>query len=544
MHGTSIPVIYQVYPRSFRDTNGSGMGDLKGIIEKLDYIAELGADYLWISPFLKSPQIDGGYDVSDYTEVEPRFGNNDDLHDLVMTARQRGVEVMMDLVLPHTSDQHAWFIASRKDRTNPKAAWYVWADPKPDGTAPNNWVSVFGGLPAWTWSPTRRQFYHHQFLSCQPSLNLNNPEVWNSMLEIVEWWLRFGIRAFRLDALHHAFFDEELADNTTDPDAVRRGEENPFAYTIGNHSRGRPHLEEFCQALRTLGSKYPDTFYIAEIAEKATALRAVGPTKLHATYFFEPLVLQTLDPLKVSDILSSSFKEFPPRSFAWALSNHDFARHPSRLHPDPKFYDAFVRMSTALFMLTPAPYSMYQGEELGLPAAELTYEDLIDPFDRQFWPLGQQRDTARTPFPWDAQQKNLGFSEADQTFLKVDLNHSAFAAATQREDKHSHYRYFQRLIAYKKLMSTSQGELSFTLLPHSDAPGVVRYQVRNESLTIVALFNTVPSEIDISPLAGIDDFGAARFVDAISSAVAVAGTERYVLPAYGVLVIEWTTGRS
>ncbi len=246
-------IIYEIYPRSFADSNGDGVGDLKGITARLDHVARLGADAIWITPFFTSPMADFGYDVADYRAVDPIFGTLEDFDALVEKAHALGLKVLVDYVISHTSDRHAWFAESRSSRTNPKADWYVWADRKPDGTPPNNWLSVFGGS-SWQWDTRRNQYYLHNFLVQQPDLNLHNPEVQAAVLGEMEFWLKRGVDGFRLDALNFSMHDQELRDNPASehPEKSEQPLSNPYAYQRHLYDKSRPELPQFLKRIRSL----------------------------------------------------------------------------------------------------------------------------------------------------------------------------------------------------------------------------------------------------------------------------------------------------
>ena len=263
-------VIYQVYPRSFYDSNGDGIGDLPGVTAKLDYIASLNVDAIWLSPFFTSPMKDFGYDVSDYRNVDPIFGTLEDFDELIAEAHKRDLKIMIDQVLSHSSDQHPWFVESRANRDNPKADWYVWADPKSDGTPPNNWLSVFGGS-AWAWDSRRKQYYLHNFLTSQPDLNFHNPEVQKQVLSDVKFWLDRGVDGFRLDAINFCFHDPKLRDNPASK-AVAEGsigvrKENPYAYQFHKFDKTQPENIDFLKRLRALLDQYPGTTTVGEIGD-------------------------------------------------------------------------------------------------------------------------------------------------------------------------------------------------------------------------------------------------------------------------------------
>lgn len=289
-------VIYQIYPRSLMDSNGDGVGDLQGIISKLDYIASLNVDAIWISPFFKSPMKDFGYDISDYRAIDPLFGTMADFDELIDKAHGLGIKVIIDQVLSHTSDQHAWFSESRQSRDNAKQDWYVWADPNPDGTAPNNWLAIFGGC-AWEWEPRRQQYYLHNFLTSQPDLNFHNPDVRQAVLDNVKFWLDKGVDGFRLDAITFCYHDEQLRDNPPKPEDKRQGrgfsEDNPYAYQYHYYNNTRPQTVGFIEELRALINQYPGVVTLGEVSsEDSLATMAEytqGDDRLHMAYSFELL---------------------------------------------------------------------------------------------------------------------------------------------------------------------------------------------------------------------------------------------------------------
>lgn len=289
-------VIYQIYPRSFLDTNGDGVGDLPGIIERLGYIASLGVDAIWVSPFFRSPMADFGYDIADQRDVDPLFGTLDDFDRLLARAHALGLKVMIDQVFSHTSDQHAWFRESRQSRDNPRADWYVWADAREDGTPPNNWLSIFGGV-AWKWEPRRRQYYLHNFLSSQPDLNFHNPAVQQATLDYVKFWLDRGVDGFRLDSINFCFHDAQLRDNPAKPESERVGRgfspDNPYAFQYHYYNNTRPENVGFLERLRALLDQYPGAVTLGEISSEdslATTAEYTAPGRLHMGYSFELLV--------------------------------------------------------------------------------------------------------------------------------------------------------------------------------------------------------------------------------------------------------------
>ncbi len=391
--------IYQIYPRSFQDTDGDGIGDLAGITRRLDYVASLGVDAIWISPFFTSPMRDFGYDVSDYCDVDPIFGTLADFDALVERAHALGLKVIVDQVFAHTSDLHPWFAESRTGEEGDKADWYVWADPRPDGTPPNNWQSVFGG-PAWTWDARRRQYYMHTFLKEQPQLNVHNPRVQDALLGVARFWLERGVDGFRLDALNHAMHDPQLRDNPPAPDngQVRT---RPFDYQIKRFSQSHPGVVDFIERIRALCDEYGVIHTVAEVggdnAEAEMRAYISGDTRLDSAYGFDFLYAPDLTPQFVEQALA----RWPDDTAwpTWAFENHDAPRALSRWC-GPAEADRFARFKLALLIGLPGNIMIYQGEELGLRQDEIPFELLRDPEAIANWPLTLSRDGARTPMPW------------------------------------------------------------------------------------------------------------------------------------------------
>ena len=425
-------VIYQIYPRSFSDANGDGVGDLAGIVDKLDYVASLGVDAIWLSPFFASPMKDFGYDVSDYRAVDPIFGNLADFDRLVARAHEFGLKVIIDQVYAHTSDAHAWFQESRADRTNPRANWYVWGDPKADGTPPNNWLSVFYG-PSWTWDGRREQYYMHNFLPAQPNLNVNNPAVQEALFDTARFWLQRGVDGFRLDAINFAMHDPSFADNPAvlGEDAVKR---RPFDYQHHLHNQSQlaliPFLENLAKVVQGFGD---DRFTVAEVGgEQALAEMksfTLDSARLNTSYGFDFLSAERLSP----DLVLKTLAQWPGEKGegwpSWAFSNHDAPRVVSRWD-DGSDSDARAKVLLALLMCLRGNVFLYQGEELGLTQAKLAFADLRDPEAIANWPLTQGRDGARTPMPWKKDAPHAGFSNG-KPWLPIPDEHTARAVSVQ-----------------------------------------------------------------------------------------------------------------
>ncbi len=454
-------VIYQIYPRSYQDSNNDGIGDLPGITARLPHIASLGADAIWLSPFFKSPMKDFGYDVSDYCDISPMFGTLDDFKILVARAHELNLKVMIDQVLSHTSDEHPWFIESRRDKTNPKSDWYVWADAKDDGNPPNNWLSIFGGS-AWQWDTRRCQYYLHNFLSAQPDLNFHHPQVQDALLASVKFWLDLGVDGYRLDTANFYVHDAQLRNNP--PRGRPSGEDpavnasNPYGWQWHKFDKSQPENLLFLKRLRTLLDHYPNTTMVGEIGDDDGLARVAEYTadgdKLHMAYCFDLLGTQHSASFihhvlnRFGDIVGSKEDGGWP---CWALSNHDCTRLASRWGKDishPVEKNAFLKLSATLQMSLRGSPCIYQGDELGLTEVDIQYEELQDPFGITMWPQFKGRDGCRTPMPWSAAQNNGGFSNA-KPWLPVPVEHLKLAVDTQNT-LDSLLNFYTRLLHWRR----------------------------------------------------------------------------------------------
>jgi len=378
-------VIYQVYPRSYQDANNDGIGDLKGLTQRLPYLNKLGIDAIWISPFFKSPMKDFGYDVSDYIDVDPMFGSLADFDELIQTAHSFGIRIIIDLVLSHTSDQHEWFKESRKSKVNNKSDWYVWADAKADGTAPNNWLSIFGG-PAWTWDATRCQYYMHNFLTSQPDLNFHNPEVQTSVLDVAHFWLERGVDGFRLDTINFYFCDKLLRDNPALPIDKRNSSiapsVNPYNFQDHLFSKNQPENIAFLEKLRALMDEYPDTTAVGEVGDAQYGMQILseyteGDNRMHMCYSFEFLSGDSPTSQSIQSVLQSFLDNAPNSWSCWAFSNHDVVRHATRWAKNNPNQNAYLVLLTTLILCLRGSVCLYQGEELGLPESQVAFEESI-----------------------------------------------------------------------------------------------------------------------------------------------------------------------
>jgi alpha-glucosidase len=446
-------VIYQIYPRSFQDTSGDGSGDLRGITQRLNHVAALGADAVWLSPFFKSPMADMGYDVADYCAIDPMFGTLADFDALLAEAHRLGLKVIIDQVLAHTSDQHEWFAESRTSRDNSKADWYVWADAKPDGTAPNNWLSVFGGQ-AWEWESTRRQYYLHNFLGSQPALNFHNRKVQDAVLDSVRFWLERGVDGFRLDTVNYYFQDRRLRSNP--PLAAAAGletETNPYNFQQHLFDKSLPENLDFLKRFRALLDKYDSRASVGEVGDEERSLETLaaytsGRDKLDMAYTFD-LLGPKFSAAHVRKCVSAFEAAAPDGWVCWAFSNHDVMRHASRWTPPGGDRRAVAKFCISLLSCLRGSICLYQGEELGLSEADLAFEDLRDPYGIRFWPGFRGRDGCRTPMPWEGSAPNAGFTTG-KPWLPVPPEHHASAVDVQLGDASSVLAHYKEALAFRR----------------------------------------------------------------------------------------------
>ena len=446
-------VIYQIYLRSFQDSDGDGVGDLPGITRRLDYVASLGVDAIWITPFFASPMKDFGYDVSDYRAIDPLFGNMADLDQLLKRAHQLGLKVIIDMVLSHSSDQHPWFRQSRANRINPKADWYVWADPQPDGTAPNNWLSIFGGS-AWQWEPRREQYYLHNFLSSQPDFNFHCRDVQDALLDVIRFWLDKGVDGFRLDTINFYIHDKELRSNPPLPAEKRNASiaprVNPYNYQEHIYSKNRPENLEFLQRLRRLLDQYHAPVTLGEIGDALRGIEILGEyterdKRVHMCYAFEFLAQERISSKMIAQVFARIDKSAALGWACWAFSNHDVVRSASRW----QLSQTAQRCYTSLLLCLRGSVCIYQGEELGFEEANIPLERLQDPYGIEFWPEFKGRDGCRTPMLWknDA-STNAGFSRYDP-WLPIDTTQLNKAVAAQITNSNSLYHHYKDAISLR-----------------------------------------------------------------------------------------------
>ncbi len=474
-------VIYQVYPRSYQDSNGDGVGDLAGLISRLPYIASLGVDGVWISPFFKSPQRDFGYDVSDYRAVDPLFGSDADFDTLLARAHELGLKIIIDLVLSHTSIDHPWFRDSRA-RLNHKDDWYVWAEPKDDGSPPNNWVAMFGG-PAWTFDPLRGQYYMHNFLKEQPDLNMHSPAVQDAALDIMRYWLEKGVDGFRLDVVNYYCHDKHLRSNPVRPASLGAAHQftvrEPYNMQRHLYDKSQPENLAFIERMRALTDEYDARMMVGEIGDDdpvaCAATYTSGDNRLHTAYsfaFMNSTGGQLLSSELIRNALTAENAAGNGSSWpSWAFSNHDVTRSVTRFGRDIADKRAYAKLMIALLCSLRGTAFMYQGEELGLTDVVIPFDKLQDPWGKNIYPVWQGRDGCRTPMPWDHTAPHAGFSQAEP-WLPVANEHLDLSVARQEADDASPLAFARNFLAWRKtqddlidgdmhFLDTPEGALAF-----------------------------------------------------------------------------------
>lgn len=437
-------LIYEVYIRSYKDSNGDGIGDLAGLASKLDYVKSLGVDGIWLTPFYPSPMKDFGYDVSDYYAVDARFGTMDDFDALVAGIHERGMKLITDHVWSHTSDMHPWFIASR-DPAHPEhdkyKDWYVWADAEP-GLLPNNWQSMFAG-PAWAWCETRGRYYLHNFLREQPDLNWHNPDVRKAIFDVARFWLDKGVDGFRLDVCNFYTHDMQLRDNPTRPEneglAVSLSDEQEFAHYRCVHNINQPENLDYLEELDKVFDDYPDAMTLGEVAGIEGGLHAAAEyvlpgRRLDTIYSGFLLYPSYPDAAEVAELLSDAQNELAGKQICWVLGTHDFERVASRWQVDAAHQHDMVVQAMTFLLAMPGIACIYQGDELGLEQGEIAFEDMQDPQGINFKSVEMSRDGCRIPFPWTKDGVANGFSTAEKTWLPMQPGYAEKAADVQDDD--------------------------------------------------------------------------------------------------------------
>ena len=523
-------VIYQVYPRSYQDSTGDGIGDLPGITQRLPHIAGLGVDAIWLSPFFTSPDRDMGYDVSDYTGVNPLFGTLADFDDLMKTAHKLGLKVIIDQVLSHSSIEHPWFTESRSSRANAKADWYVWADPKPDGTAPTNWLSVFGGS-AWTFDPKRRQYYMHNFLTEQPDINFHCPAAVDALLDTMRFWLERGVDGFRLDTVNFFTHDKQLRDNP--PSDWNTFPGNPYEAQNHIHSKTQPENLAILSRMRALTDSYPDRMMVGEVGEMGVRQVEImgeyttGPDRLHMAYSFA-MLSHDHTPGHFRQTIQTFLDVAPNGWPCWSFSNHDVQRHVTRWTKPGGDTDAIARQSIAMLASFPGALNLYQGEELGQLETDITRAELQDTANIAFWPEYKGRDGCRTPMTWDSTAPHAGFSTATP-WLPVKAPQMAHALDLQEGKNDSVLASYRAALGFRKQRPELRlGQTGFLDLP-VPVLGITRTHRANQ---LTGLFNLSDRAVTLT-LAGVAQLAGQQNGTLAGSTV--------VLPAHGYVYLDSTS---
>jgi alpha-glucosidase len=444
-------IIYQIYPRSYQDSNGDGIGDLPGIIQRLDYIKSLNVDAIWLSPIYPSPMHDFGYDVSDYTGIHPIFGTLADCDRLLAEVHQRGMKLILDLVPNHTSDEHPWFIESRSSRDNPKRDWYIWRDPAPDGGLPNNWLSVFGG-PAWTIDETTGQYYLHQFVRQQPELNYRHPDVLPAMLDVMRFWLDRGLDGFRVDVISFMWKDGQFRDNPQNPDWDGK---LPFAEFLPVYTHNLPGVHNIIRQMRAVLDEYDERMMVGETyVPNQELMKYYGQNhdECHLPFNFQLIVTEFFEPRPwqaqvIRQIVNAYEAALPKGGWPnWVLGNHDHHRLATRLGVDQ------TRVATMLLLTLRGTPTCYYGDEIGMEDVSIPPDKVQDP------PAIKQpeiadivgRDPERTPMQWD-NSPNAGFALAGvDTWLPVAADYAERNVATQKNDPTSMLSFYRALTCLRR----------------------------------------------------------------------------------------------
>jgi alpha-glucosidase len=474
-------VIYQIYPRSFQDSNGDGIGDIPGITSRLSYLVDLGIDAIWISPIFLSPMKDFGYDISDYTAIDPIFGTMNDFDDLLLAAHSHGLKVLLDFVPNHTSDQHPWFVASKSSRTDPKRDWYIWRDPASDGGPPNNWLSEFGGS-AWEFDSRSGQYYYHAFLSSQPDLNWRNHDVVSAMHDVLRFWLRKGVDGFRVDVIWHLIKDDRFRDNPINPD-YQEGKP-PHQRVIPAYTTDLPEVLDVVAGLRRVIDEFADRLLIGEIYLPIERLVAYYGRNLDGTHL--PFNFSLLDTpwtaRDIADLIHQYEAALPAGGWPnWVLSNHDRPRIAGRVGPGQAAVAAML-----LLTLRGTP-TIYYGDEIGMPQSVIPDDQVRDPFEKNVPGIGIGRDGGRSPMQWDT-TGNAGFSTA-QPWLPLAERAISINVEMLRQEPPSILNLYKRLIAARRT-NTALTLGSYT--PHMTDQGLLIYIRQFEEKRVLVILNLTP----------------------------------------------------
>jgi alpha-glucosidase len=440
-------IIYQVYPRSFQDSNGDGIGDLRGVLKRLDYLKWLGVKAIWLSPIYPSPMADFGYDISDYTDIWPRFGDFGDFDELLQQVHAAGMKLILDLVPNHSSDEHPWFMESRSSRDNPKRDWYIWKDAKPDGSPPNNWLSVFGGS-AWEWDEGTKQYYYHAFLVKQPDLNWRNPEVAEAMLDVMRFWLKRGADGFRVDAMWHMIKDLQWRDNPRNPDYKEYMA--TYEQLLPVYSTDQPEMHDIAVRIRQLLDEYDQRLMIAEIYLPVHRLVAyygiLNKEEAHLPFNFM-LISLPWDSRLIAAAIDEYEAALPAEAWPnWVIGNHDQPRITSRIGVQQS------KVAAILLLTVRGTPTLYYGDEIGMRDVPIPEEEVQDPQGLNMPGRNLSRDPERTPMQWDNSEQ-AGFTDG-KPWLRLDSTFHRRNVQLQKQNNYS------SLCLYKSLIELRQQEPS------------------------------------------------------------------------------------
>ena len=528
-------VFYEVYPRSFADSNNDGTGDLKGILSRLDYLQSLGVDAVWITPVFPSPQVDFGYDVSDYRDIDPQYGTLADMDLLIAEGKKRGIKVVLDLVVNHTSDKHRWFQESRKSRDNPYRDYYIWRDGKGKDTPPTNWTSIFGG-PSWTADAATNQWYYHFFYPQQPDLNWRNPQVEKEVFDVTRWWYQRGVYGFRLDAVNTMYEDPQLRDN---PPA-----EGTDPYGMPNQKKIYdvdllPEIHAALQRLRKVADEYPGRVLIGETWTDSEQKLAeyYGPknNELHMPMYFNFMMIDKLDPAtfrkRIAAIERNPVGGWP----VYVLSNHDKVRYVDRYTPKGAPKPEVAKLMGALLMTLRGTPILYYGDEIGMENNDpKRREDVKDVVGRLGWPKEKGRDGERTPMQWDA-SVNAGFNRGAKPWLPVHPNYKTLNVKAQSAQPHSVLNWFRKLVSLRRTQPALY-EGSYVALDEENRK-VMSFARKSNGQTIVVAINTTGAHQTVS-------FDLAKIGAKDGQVLATTGKakraafSKLTLEPYGVVIAE------
>ena len=497
-------LIYEIYPRSFQDSNGDGIGDLNGIAQRLGYLQSLGVNAIWIAPIYPSPQVDFGYDISDYENIDPQYGTLADFDKLVAEAKEHHIRVIMDMVMNHTSDKHPWFIESESSRTNPKRDWYIWRDPKgytADGKPipPNNWISDFGGS-AWQWDPKTKQFYYHEFYKQQPDLNWRNPEVEKAMFGVIRFWLDRGVAGFRLDAVPALFEDPELRDEPYTGGTDAYGDKE-----VSNiYTNNLPEVHDVMRRLRALVDQYPGDrvligeTYLQNVQDLDEWYGGAKHNELQLPMDMQVGFINKMDAPLFRERINQAETEISGNQPLFVFDNHDNPRSWNR-YGDGVHDAAIARVIATTLLTSRATALMYYGQEIGMVTTTPTRkQDVRDPIGIRGWPKEKGRDGERTPMQW-SNTKNAGFSTAAKTWLPVAPDYPTVNVQTEQGEPKSLLHWYESLIEMRRDNPTLRdGE---QVMINNDNPSVLSYVRKgvggNPAVVVALNFTASPQTISL-----------------------------------------------